>query len=77
MATVNFSVPDRIKKAFNAAFRGENKSAVLTRLMRQAVEYRTRQKQRAAAVAAVLKLRSSAKPVGENVIRRARHKGRP
>lgn len=77
MATVNFSVPDHIKRAFNAAFKGENKSAVLARLMRQAVENRARQKQRAAAVAAVLKLRSGAKPVGDDMIRRARHKGRP
>ena len=37
MATVNFSVPEDVKQAFNAAFEGQNKSAVLTQLMREAV----------------------------------------
>ncbi len=62
MATVNFSVPDEVKKAFNQAFAGENKSAVLTRLMRQAVEERERQKRRAAAIEALLKLRGRTRP---------------
>ena len=35
MATMNFSIPDDVKEAFNKAFEGENKSAVITRLMRQ------------------------------------------
>jgi hypothetical protein len=30
MATVNFSVPDDVKRAFNETFAGENKNAVLT-----------------------------------------------
>ena len=38
MTTVNFSVPDDVKQAFNAAFAGQNKSAVLTQLMRDAVQ---------------------------------------
>jgi hypothetical protein len=37
MATMNFSVPDDVKKAFNRAFRDRNKSAVIADLMRQAV----------------------------------------
>ena len=44
MATVNFSVPVDVKNAFNKAFEGENKSAVLAMLMRQAVEERKRKK---------------------------------
>lgn len=76
MSTVNFSVPDDVKKAFNKAFAGENKSAVLARLMRQAVEERERQKRRAAAITAVLKLRARAKPASEGAIRKARHAGR-
>ena len=35
MATMNFSIPDDVKEAFNKAFEGENKSAVITRLMVQ------------------------------------------
>lgn len=37
MATVNFSVPDEVKEAFNTAFSGRNKSAVIADLMRRAV----------------------------------------
>ena len=38
MATVNFSVPDDVKAAFDKTFAGQNKSAVLADLMRRAVE---------------------------------------
>ncbi len=37
MATVNFSVPDEVKAAFDKAFAGQNKSAVVAELMRRAV----------------------------------------
>lgn len=47
MATVNFSVPEKVKEAFNRTFKDENKNAVLARLMRQAVDERRRQKRRA------------------------------
>lgn len=77
MGTVNFSVPEDVKKAFNEAFEGENKSAVLTRLMRRAVEEQERQKRRAAAIGALLKLRARARPVSAATIRKARRKGRP
>lgn len=77
MSTVNFSIPDAIKRAFNKTFEGENKSAVLARLMQQAIEERKRQKRRAAAIETLLKVRVRAKPVSEAAIRKARHKGRP
>ena len=38
MATVNFSVPDDVKAAFDKTFAGQNKSAVLADLMRRAVQ---------------------------------------
>ena len=57
MATLNFSVPDEVKEAFKETFFGENKSAVLTRLMRQAIAERRRQRRRAAAIDALLQLR--------------------
>ena len=50
MATVNFSVPDEVKKTFNQAFAGTNKSAVVAQLMRQAVEERRRQERRRRAI---------------------------
>ena len=45
MATVNFSVPEDVKTAFNETFKGRNKSAVIAELMREAVE-RVRRKQK-------------------------------
>ena len=44
MATVNFSVPEDVKTAFNETFKGRNKSAVIAELMREAVE-RVRRRQ--------------------------------
>lgn len=38
MATVNFSVPDDVKAAFDAAFSDQNKSAIVAELMRRAVQ---------------------------------------
>jgi hypothetical protein len=50
MATVNYSVPDELKRAFNATFAGQNESAVIARLMRQAVEEEQRKQRRAGAL---------------------------
>ncbi len=76
MATVNFSVPDQVKQDFNRTFRDENKSAVLARLMRQAVDERRRQRRRALAVDALLRLRGRARRAGNELIRRERRMGR-
>ena len=72
MATVNFSVPDDVKDAFNKAFKGENKSAILTRLMRDAIEERKRQKRRVTAINEILSLRSKSNVVTDSEIRKAR-----
>lgn len=77
MATVNFSIPDPVKKAFNKVFAGENKSAILARLMRQAVEERRRQARRVKAIDALLGLRGRTKRASDATIRRARRAGRP
>ena len=77
MATINFSVPDDVKDAFNKAFKGENKSAILTRLMRNAIEERKRQKRRMTAIKAILRLRSTSIAVTDDDIRKARKIGRP
>ncbi|MFL6201377.1 MAG: hypothetical protein ACJ76J_19575 [Thermoanaerobaculia bacterium] len=55
MATVSFSVPEEIKKAFQETFAKENRSAIIARLMQEAVEDRKRQ-ERAAAIDALLDL---------------------
>ncbi|HEX9730467.1 MAG TPA: hypothetical protein VGG06_00595 [Thermoanaerobaculia bacterium] len=72
MATVNFSVPAQVKSAFNDAFEGENKSAVIARLMQQAVEERLRHRRRAAAIDALLELRRHHPSVSDADIARAR-----
>ena len=43
MGVMNFSIPDDVKDAFNAAFEGQNKSAIVADLMRRAVEEHTAQ----------------------------------
>ena len=76
-STVNFSVPAEIKRAFNEAFAGENKSAVIARLMQQAVEDRQRQRRRAAAIDALLDRRRRQRPVSAVEVAGARREGRP
>ena len=77
MATVNFSVPEEVKKAFNDAFADQNRSAVLTRLMRQAVAELRQAQRRATAIDAMLRLRRRQRPVTDRELRRARRVGRP
>jgi hypothetical protein len=79
MATVNFSVPDDIKTRFNKTFRGRNKSAVLSNLMKEAVEQEENRKRRIKAVDELLTLRSgaTARPVTDAAVRKARQRGRP
>lgn len=77
MATVNFSVPQDIKEAFDKTFARQNKSAVLADLMRQAVEERRRRKRVARAIDKILTLRKQMRPVGDRTLRTARRQGRP
>ena len=77
IATVHFSVPEAVKAAFNEAFAGENKSAIIARLMQQAVEDRQRQHRRAAAIDALLALRREQQPVSGEEVARAWRAGRP
>jgi hypothetical protein len=46
MATVNLSVPEEVKRRFNEAFAGRNKSAVIADLMERAVEEEQRRQLR-------------------------------
>ena len=76
MAIVNFSVPLEVEQAFRRAFAGENKSAIVARLMLQAVEDRQRAERRAAAVRKLLSLRRRQAPVAASAVRSARRSGR-
>jgi hypothetical protein len=77
MATVNFSVPQDIKEAFDKTFARQNKSAVLADLMRQAVEERRRRKRVAKAIDKILILRKRMRPVADRTFSAARRQGRP
>ncbi len=77
MAKVNYSVPDEVKEAFDEAFKGQNKSAIIARLMREAVEEAKRAERRRRAIDALLALRERIPPVSADAVRRAREDGRP
>jgi hypothetical protein len=77
MATMNFSVPDDVKAAFNRAYAGANKSAVLTQLLRQAVEERERVIRRRRAIDRLLRLRRTVPVSSARAIQAERQRGRP
>ena len=77
MATVNFSVPDEVRDAFNATFEGQNKSAVIAALMREAVDRAERESRSRAAIERILKRRERAPLRSTDALRSAREKGRP
>ena len=77
MSTVNFSVPEEVKQAFNETFEGQNKSAIIADLMREAVARAERKQRHHQAIARILERRKNAPTVTEEDIRAARAKGRP
>ena len=77
MSTVNFSVPEDVKSAFNAMFEGQNKSAVISDLMREAVERAQQRLRSQAAYLNILERRKRAPSVTDVQIRKARERGRP
>ena len=77
MATVNFSVPDDVKQAFNETFKNQNKSAIITELMREAVERVRSRERQSEAIDRILALRAQTEPVSPETIRAAREEGRP
>jgi len=81
MATMNFSIPDDVKDRFNKVFEGENKSAVVTGLMRRAIEEWEQRAKRDEAFDALidelLRVRGEDPPLSDEEIRRLRVEGRP
>ena len=77
MPTVNFSVPQDVKQAFNAAFEGQNKSAIIVELMREAVARVQRRELHRAAVSCILADRVDAPPATETQFIAARDESRP
>ncbi|WP_310462443.1 hypothetical protein [Sphaerotilus sp.] len=77
MATVNFSVPDDVKAAFNATFASENKSAIIAALMREAVERAQRKQRHRQTIEHLLAAHGQAPEVSEAQFQAARDEGRP
>jgi hypothetical protein len=77
MATVNFSVPEEVKEAFNKTFAGKNKSAIIARLMHEAVEQAMRQQQREEAFRLLTAHRKLRPPMTDEEARETRALGRP
>lgn len=76
MATVNFSVPDEVREAFNRTFARQNKSAIIAELMRKAVEEAKQQKRREEAFRMLTARRSKRPTVTDEEIRAARQESR-
>jgi hypothetical protein len=72
MSTVNFSVPEDVKDAFNATFEGRNKSAIVADLLREAVEREKRRQVHVRAMDNILERRKTAPRVSRDEIRRLR-----
>jgi len=77
MATVNFSVPEHVKREFNQAFSGRNKSAVIANLMREAVVQDRLDRESHAAIERILRRRRCAPIANDSAIQTLRQSGRP
>lgn len=77
MATVNFSVPDDVKTEFGVVFAHENKSAVITRLMRQAIDEARLAQRRKSIIASMTRARAKRPSFTHDEIMTARHADRP
>jgi len=77
MATMNFSIPNDVRDAFNREFSGQNKSAVIARLMRQAIAEAEQQRQRQAAFEQLTTARAERPVLTDAAARAARESDRP
>lgn len=77
MATVNFSVPEDVKVAFDRAFGDQNKSAIIADLMRRAVADVNRRKQREGIFRKLTQRRAQRPSLSNEEVRAARLAGRP
>ncbi len=77
MATVNFSVPDDVKAAFDRTFRGQNKSAVIANLMRKAVDEKRLRTRREELFRLLTERRVQRPSLSDKELRRSRARGRP
>ena len=77
MATVNFSVPDEVKAAFDRVFGAQNKSAVIADLMRKAVAEAVRRERREDLFRKLTQRRARRPRLSDERMRAAREAVRP
>ena len=77
MSVMNFSIPDDVKEAFDAAFEGHNKSAIVAALMRRAVEEQTHKSRGDELLQQARRLHAMGPAVSDADIKAAREEGRP
>lgn len=75
-ATVNYSIPENVKREFNKTFAHENKSHLIAGLMTQAIEERKLQVQRKKAVHKLLAIREELPKQSAKKLLELRRKGR-
>jgi len=76
MVTVNFSVPDDVKAAFDRTFKGQNKSAVIAELMRRAVSEAKPKQRRGELFRSLTESRSRRPSLSDAELRAIRRSGR-
>ncbi len=77
MATVNFSVPDEVKAAFDRAFGDQNKSAIIADLMRKAIADAGLRQRRQEIIRRLTERRAARPASSAAETRAARRAGRP
>ncbi len=81
MTIMTIRIPEDIKAAFDKAFAGEDKDAIIARLLHEAAEKRAEEEglaeRRRKAVDAILALRQTPPYFSDEAIKRAREEGRP
>ncbi len=84
MTIMTIRIPDDVKEAFDKAFEGEDKDAIIAQLIRAAAEAKVRAalkeeekaRRRREAVDRILELRKSMPALSNEEIRKARQEGR-
>lgn len=72
MATMNFSIPDDIKERFNRTFANQNRSAIVARLLEEAIARAERKQQSDSAIDRILARRRGNSGVSTEEILRLR-----
>lgn len=76
MTTVNYSVPEQVKREFNKIFADKNKSQIITELMQRAINEHYNRVRRSKAIDKLLELRDKAPAISSAEIRKLREDGR-